>query len=296
MKNHDVNIRDPFVLTHQGRYYMYGTRGKTCWGHADGFDVFTGTDLMNWDGPFEVFHAPEGFWADRHFWAPEVHLYNGRFYLFASFKSETLCRGTQILISDSPLGPFMIHSDGPVTPRDWECLDGTLYVDGKGCPYIVFCHEWLQVKDGRICALQLSGDLSKSVGVPMLLFRGSDPTWADRDEANYVTDGPFLFSASDGELSMIWSSFVHHRSNASAQANEEGNYVQAVSRSTNGCIDGTWIHDSKLLFEKDGGHGMIFKDLAGMLKLALHKPNTTLQERPCFFDLVEKDGILGVDE
>lgn len=81
MKNKEINIRDPFVLVHDGHYYLYGTRAKTCWGKADGFDCYVGTDLENWEGPFEVFHRPEGFWADKNYWAPEVH----------SMKAPSIC-------------------------------------------------------------------------------------------------------------------------------------------------------------------------------------------------------------
>ncbi len=53
MKREEINIRDPFVLTRNGQYYLYGTRGATCWGPADGFDVYVsrdwriGTDLSS---------------------------------------------------------------------------------------------------------------------------------------------------------------------------------------------------------------------------------------------------------
>ena len=76
MKRTDINIRDPFVLVKDGKYYMYGSRGETVWGLADGFDVYVSKDLEEFDGPYEVFRRPEGFWADRHYWAPEVHEYN----------------------------------------------------------------------------------------------------------------------------------------------------------------------------------------------------------------------------
>jgi beta-xylosidase len=143
MKLHEINIRDPFVLPYNGKYYMYGTRGATCWGECDGFDVYISDDLKDWSSPVEAFHKPEGFWADRNYWAPEVHIYKDAFYAFVSFKSADRCRGTQILISGSPTGPFAPHSEGPVTPADWECLDGTLYEDNEGQPYMVFCHAWL---------------------------------------------------------------------------------------------------------------------------------------------------------
>jgi arabinan endo-1,5-alpha-L-arabinosidase len=282
MKREDINIRDPFVLPHMGRYYLYGTRGAACQGSACGFDVYVSGDLEQWDGPHEIFHAPQGFWADRDFWAPEVHRYHGGFYLFASFKSGSACRGTQILHSDSPIGPFQPHSDGPVTPRGWECLDGTLYIDGQDNPTIVFCHEWVQAKNGEICALRLSTDLAHAVGDPEVLFHASDPKWADKGADDYITDGPFLYRAKNGELLMIWSSLVH--------AGQYGNYVQAVSRSVSGEINGKWIHDGELLFQKDGGHGMLFQTFGGKTMLTLHRPNKAHEERPHFFEIAEHNG------
>jgi len=279
MRKSEINIRDPFILPYEGKYYMYGTRGATTWGKATGFDVYISTDLENWEGPVEVFRKTEDFWADRNYWAPEVHYYRGRFFMFASFKSEDKCRGTQILVSDSPTGPFVVHSDGPVTPRDWECLDGTLYIDKEGDPYIVFCHEWVQIKIGTICAMRLTADLKESMGEPITLFKATDPPWAIKDAPTAVTDGPFMYRASNGELLMIWSSFV-------------GSYVQAVSRSDNGEITGNWLHDDQLLFDKDGGHGMIFESFDGRKILTLHKPNNTPYERPVFFEIEEKDGRL----
>ena len=82
MKRTDINIRDPFVLVHEGAYYLYGTRGATCWGPADGFDVYVSRDLEDWDGPFVCFHNDGSFWADRNYWAPEVYYYQGAFYMF----------------------------------------------------------------------------------------------------------------------------------------------------------------------------------------------------------------------
>ena len=33
----DINIRDPFILPVDGKYYKYGTRGSTNFGYAIGF-------------------------------------------------------------------------------------------------------------------------------------------------------------------------------------------------------------------------------------------------------------------
>jgi len=65
LTNSDINIRDPFVLLYEETYYLYGTRGPTCWGEADGFDCYVGDDLEHWEGPIEVFHNDGTFWADK---------------------------------------------------------------------------------------------------------------------------------------------------------------------------------------------------------------------------------------
>lgn len=277
MKRTDINIRDPFVLVDKGQYYLYGTRGATCWGPADGFDVYVSRDLENWEGPIVCFHNNGSFWADRNYWAPEVHRWQGQYYMFASFKSETRRRGTAILRADTPLGPFVPHSDGPVTPADWECLDGTFYVDKNGNPYMVFCHEWVQVGDGEVLAMPLSPDLSAPAGEPRLLFRAGDAAWCKRmhhssGQEGYVTDGPFLWRTEGGTLLCLWASF-----------SQQG-YNEAVAVSSTGDIDGVFTQ-AEPLFWNDGGHGMVFRALDGQLYLTLHSPNEHLKEQPCFYPL-----------
>ena len=285
MKLTDINIRDPYVLVHGGKYYLYGTRGPSCWGEGTGFDVYVSDDLETWSDPIEIFRNDGRFWATHNYWAPEVHVWKGAFYMFASFKAEGVCRCTCILKADSPLGPFVPHSDGPITPADWECLDGTFHVDGEGCPWMVFCHEWKQVFDGEICAIRMKDDLTGPTGEPQLLFRASAADWVVPcryidGKPGYVTDGPFMWRCEDGTLLMLWASF-----------SGEGDYTEGLARSTNGEITGEF-EQVEPLFMKDGGHGMVFRALDGRLMMTLHSPNRTLEERPFFFEVEEKDGLL----
>ena len=279
MKLKDIHIRDPFILPFDGKYYLYGTRGETAWQTAEGLDVYVSADLENWSEALECFSVPEGFWADREIWAPEVHHYNGEFYMFVSLRSDKRLRGTQILKSSSPTGRFLPFTDDAVTPREWQCLDGTLYIDKSGAPYIVFCHEWVQVRDGEMCVMKLTPDLSAPAGEPFVLFKASEPFWADKKRNDFITDGPFMYRTRSGRLLMIWSS-----------VNESG-YVQAVSASDNGEIDGNWQHE-KLLFDKDGGHGMIFEDFSGKKRLILHSPNKHPLERPVLSFISEENDTL----
>ena len=284
MKLNEINIRDPFIVPENGRDYMYGTRGKGCWESQKtpgmGFDVYISEDLETWSDPISVFEQSDDFWGTHNFWAPEVHKYNGKFYMFASFKNAERNRGTQILVSDTPDGKFTPITEYPVTPEEWMALDGTLYVDKNGDPHIVFCHEWSQIADGEICEMKLSADLTKAVSQPRTLFKASDPYWARKECDHWVTDGPFMYRGESGRLYMIWSSFT------------DSGYVQAVCYSDNGDIDGNFSHDLPLLAEKDGGHGMIFTGFDGKTYLVLHRPNSNPDERPALTQIIEKDGHL----
>lgn len=286
--NEDIQIRDPFILPNQedGKYYLFGSTDKDIWETGIGFNAYVGTDLKNWEGPFPIFRPPEDFYSEKNFWAPEVHEYKGKYYLFATFlRKDNERRGTAILISDDLLGPFKPYSDGPVTPREWMSLDGTLYVDDEGKPWMVFCHEWVEVGDGEICAMRLSEDLSEAAGEPITLFKASDAPWPTSfkhekyaSRKNYVTDGPFLFNNSQGELLMLWASFINNV------------YAQGVSTSATGQITGPWIHDEEAIYRDDGGHGMVFKTFDNQLMLSLHAPNDTPNERPVFVKLFEENG------
>lgn len=287
MKLSDIHIRDPFILLEDGKYYLYGTRYDGECGtfpqEADGTDVYVSDDLINFSDPVPVFRKDENYWGTHHFWAPEVHKYNGRFYMFVTVASKTRNRGVQILVSDTPDGTFKPVINDALTPAEWECLDGTLYVE-DGIPYMVFCHEWSQIDDGEMCIMQLSEDLSKAVTKPQTLFKASEPSWAtgfleNRDK--YVTDGPFFYKAQDGKLLMIWSSIADDK------------YVEAISYSENG-VKGPWKHQDTLLYKEDGGHGMLFRDKSGQLLFTMHYPNTKDLERPVIVKVKEEDGLLSI--
>lgn len=264
----DIHMRDPFILPYEGKYYLIGTPGQATWGMGIGFWLYVSEDLENWSEPIKCFDAPAGFWADRNFWAPELHVYKGRFYIFAAFKSETHARSVQILSSDRIEGPYTVWSE-PITPGDWECLDGTLIIEND-TPYMVFCHEWAQIGNGTMCVLQLSDDLKHAVGEPTMLFHASDdpavvPLHEGKNE--FVTDGPFMFREKGGRLLMLWSSFC------------KAGYLEAIAVSKTGSVFGPWQF-VKPLSEANGGHGMVFRDFAGKLFFTMHQPNTTPLERP----------------
>lgn len=288
MKNTEIVIRDPFVLPvpEEKTYYLFGSTQRfddtqtdeECLYPEQGFYYYKSSDLENWKGPYPAFIPGPLFWGKQDFWAPEVHEYQGCYYMFASFKSDKHCRATHILISTAPGGPYVPLADKPVTPDGWECLDGTLYKEeneaGEWEPWIVFCHEWVQTGNGTINARRLTNDLKAPVGDAVELFSASDAPWCVPFENDkYVTDGPFLFRQNE-KLCMLWSSF-----------GKDG-YAMAIAESATGKITGPWIQREKPFFSKNGGHGMFFRKFDGTLMYSLHQPNS-FPEHPYFFECPE---------
>lgn len=274
-------LRDPCILVEDGVYYAYGT-GWHCYKNTSG----------NLEGPWEdlgvVASVANANTDGGSHWAPEVHRYNGAFYMFTTYyNSVTQHRGCIILKSDSPEGPFVEITNGHITPADWDSIDGTFYVDPDGQPWMVFVHEWTCMPDGvgSFAAAKLSDDLTHFISEPFELFKANEPNWA----AAGVTDGCWMYTTAEGELLMIWSNFDAY------------GYVVAVARSSNGRLDGEWIHEDNLLYSKymtgeyEGGHGMIFTDVDGQMYLSFHSPNSAIgdrQEKPVFLAIEEKDGKL----
>jgi GH43 family beta-xylosidase len=270
-------LRDPFVLEHNGKYYMYGT-GWKC--YVSMLSTMSGT----WIPLGCVVETPED--AQKDYWAPEVYKYNGEFYMFTTYYSKTTKhRGCSVFKSSIPDGPFKEISNGHVTPADWDAIDGTLYIDGEGQPWMVFVHEWTSMPGsiGAMAAAKMSDDLTHFISEPIQLFLASDAPWA----RSGVTDGCFMYECENGELIMLWSSFDSH------------GYAVGIARSDNGKLDGNWTHDAEPLYSKkiyggyDGGHPMVFTALNGHKYIAMHSPNSpdgTRKEKPVLIPFHEENG------
>jgi arabinan endo-1,5-alpha-L-arabinosidase len=290
----DIHIRDPFVFTYEKeqRYYMFGTTFADGAGDKDPiFEVYLSEDLESWTGPYVAFQPPKGFWGVRHYWAPEVCEVDGQFYMFASFKGGIgESRGTGILIADHPAGPYRPHSNGPVTIAGSECLDGTYYQDRNGQRWIIFCHEWTELYNGRIEALRLTADLKQSFGEPVVILNASEREWIRLfgdpriEKQGFLTDAPFLYEARNNELLLLWSSYSVPNYGDSGF----GGYTVAIARSANGSIEGPWTHDPELFMDRNAGHSSLFRDIQGNLRICTHYPDTPHgQERPLFLSVEE---------
>jgi len=264
-----IRLSDPFILADKNTsmYYMTGTGGM----------LWKSKDLKNWTGPYQVVKTDPDSWMGKNpmIWAAELHHYKGKYYYFATFtnrdvKIDTVRgnvierRASHVLVSDRPDGPYVPMEDPVYLPADKPTLDGTLWVDRDGKPYMVYCYEWLQNWNGTMEKIELKPDLSGSIGEGEVLFRASDSPWSkERDEVgniipNKVTDGPWLFRTQTGKLGMLWTSWVFNV------------YTQGVAYSESGTLDGPWVHEKEPITPPDYGHGMMFRTFDGKLLMSVH--------------------------
>lgn len=300
-KNHvpldSIVLSDPCILPDRATmtYYMTGTGGK----------LWKSKDLRYWDGPYTVAETDPASWMgpEPMIWAAELHPYKGKYYYFATFTNPEVKIGTfrgneierracHVLVSDKAEGPYRPMEDKTYLPAEKPTLDGTLWVDTDGKPYMVYCYEWLQTWDGTIEKIELKPDLSGSMGEGQLLFRASDSPWSreviDGDTvASKVTDGPYLFRTQTGRLGMIWTSWIYDV------------YTQGVAYSESGTLDGPWVQEEQPITPPNFGHGMLFRTFDGQLLMSVHSHkdiNSHFHRVPHLFKVDDSGDKIVVEE
>lgn len=273
----EIHMRDPWVLPHDRAYYLIGTTGDTWGREGGGFLCYTSPDLVEWTPQRQVLQLDDPpTWAAYQFWAPEMVARDGRFLLFYSSKTDRTRRGTGVAAADSPLGPFRNLSARPLTPLEWECLDGHLYRDRDGSEWFIFVHEWVQCVVGEMWAQRIAPDYTELVGERHFLFRGQEAVWS-----NHVIDGPMMVRDDAGDH-LFWSSFSAQEAYCCGVAHAE-------------TLLGPYTQSAGPVIGRDGGHNCVFRGFDGQLYTSFHRPNATPEERVCIERLGYAGGVWRVE-
>ncbi len=171
---------DPYILQHNGMYYLYSTNAPT-----EGYKVSESSDLVNWkDKGFclktaDVYGTPT---STAGFWAPEVYYLDGRFYMF-----YTVEENIGVAVADSPLGPFKKYSDGFLFPGQ-RVIDANLFIDddGKMYLYYVICKNGNEIYGAEFDFKTLKVSNQKLIITP------TANTWEWTGDAGKVAEGPCM--------------------------------------------------------------------------------------------------------
>lgn len=191
-----TNIGDPFVLHHDGKYFMYATSS------SEGFRVWESENMVSWQekGLALNRNSVGNKWGTGNFWAPEVRYYQGKFYMTYSAKGEDNLMKIRVARSESPLGPFINWSEPFCKSDTFSYIDGSLFFDGKD-NYLFYVRDCSRnVIHGKhvsqIFVCRLNEDLTAFSGSPRLILT-PDQEWEGINSSWMWNEGPFVVKHKD---------------------------------------------------------------------------------------------------
>ena len=271
IRTEEMEYRDPFIYVDKEKQAYYCPVVV-----AGGIKMFKSRDLNMWRDLGNVYNT-SGLYSNYTYWAADMYRWKDNVYCiatavssngsaddFTSAKSNTVFKGDYG--PEGAIWPLNREHVNVIPETDTQNIDGSLYVDESGTPWIVYCREAAteiteKGYDAGVYAYKMNDDLTSTVGEPVRLFNGSDSKYACavdvRDgKAVYIADAPMLWrDPSSGKLICIWSHYAKQPGNDDQKWYSIG--------------QGPWEHTG-IVNNYDGGHGCIFEDLDGNLKLAYH--------------------------
>jgi GH43 family beta-xylosidase len=206
------NIGDPFILrAPDGKYYCYATSAP------DGFKAWSSADLVHWTDIGYVYKRKEDSWGRSDFWAPEVILHNGKYFMHYSArwgKNQSLRIG--VATASSPGGPFLDAFNRPMFDFGYAAIDGHVLFDEDGRKYFYYSRDCSEnVVDGRheshLYVAELTDDLVSLKGEPLLITK-PEQEWEIRSGAEWRwNEGPFVLKHEDRYYLMYSANFYASR-------------------------------------------------------------------------------------
>lgn len=263
-----VYLADPTIFLHDDIYYLYGTTSGSKAATAEGFRVFTSTDLENWKGPMGAHDGwalrKEDVFGTKGFWAPQVFPFNDKFYM-----AYTANEHISIAMSDSPLGPF--SNSGTKIRAKVRQIDPFIFFDDNGKKYLYH----VRLQDGnRIFVAELNDELTAIKEETLTECVVAEELWENTQKATWsVAEGPTVVK--QGDLYFLFYS-----------ANDFRNPDYAVGVATSRSPLGPWkkFKENPVIDENIGGigtgHGDVLKTKDEELIYVLHTHNSGRAVRP----------------
>ena len=183
---------DPFILEHDGIYYLYSTGNKS-------YSVRTSKDLQFWQSQSEpIYRLTETSWAKEKAWAPEVYEYNGKFYLAYSAKGKNGLHSVDIAVCDTPNGRFKpLNKNKAFYAPDFSVIDASLFFDDDGRIYLYYSKDnSTNVVNGKRTSqtwgVEVKKDFSGTVGEHVLIST-PEQSWEMKSGNVVWNEGPVVF-------------------------------------------------------------------------------------------------------
>ena len=241
-----VPLADPFIMLYNNVYYAYGT------GAADGIELYTSSDLKEWQKESKLALHKDDTWANRWFWAPEVYHINGKFYMYFSADEHI-----GVAVADSPFGPFVQTVKKPMIEGE-KTIDNTLFIDDNGKAYLYFD----RFNDGlNIWVAELEDDLQtirmETLTPCIHVSQAWEEVWPRVNEGAFITKHKGIYYLT-----------------YSGNSYESPFYGIGFATATSPMGPWTKYEHNPILQKPDAlvgvGHSAMFRDKAGQLKIVFH--------------------------
>ena len=204
------NFPDPFVLQHGGQYYAFGTTGQGRTPDGRVFTLLTSPNLVDWR-PLGGALTPAPGTEQADYWAPEVVLHEGTFYMYYSRGGgaidATVGHQLHVATSARPEGPYTEIATLPV-PDSLFTIDAHPFQDADGQWYLFYARDFTDTNDGYYPGTGLVVDhlatMTQLTGQPKTVLRARHswtlfeanrtmPLYGNRTFAQWHTlEGPFV--------------------------------------------------------------------------------------------------------
>lgn len=150
----DGGIRDPDIINWDGKYYLTGTCYPFTRGARTGVKLWSSDDLKNWKYEgllIDSSKLPEEVWYRDTFWASEIHIAKGRFWLTFNCANHSKRHSSQhscgLAVADKITGPYtVLTTNKSLLNGEWG-NDMTLFTDDDGKTYAFWKSHWVQEID-----------------------------------------------------------------------------------------------------------------------------------------------------
>ena len=294
-------IRDPQIIKVGDEWFMTGTASPFFpqLGQAPGIKLWSSRDLLDWKDEGLVIENKPGPWYQERFWAPELFVKDGRFYLTFNCPDKDDKKQEQqvaLAVADDVRGPYtVLTADRPLVRGN----DADLFEDDDGKTYLFL---------SGLAGYEIDLKTARLVGEKFAVVKPGGPGEWDGStpgKAAVGLEGPFVVKF-NGTYYCFYSSWARGYEVGYATAKSvRGPWTKYENNPIYGAQDapfaarygGVVTQDSSVPF-RQVGHGSPFPGPDGTLWLSSHCYTTTADVKhpqlavdPLFF---HPDGTISV--